>query len=98
MGAMDDFPFPDALTGPGALQLLVLAAVAVFLAVMFARTLRRRRASGRGMRDCRWRRDRRGPPRAGFTRWRCTACGVEAYSTDGRAPKECKRVVKAGGL
>jgi len=98
MRAMDRLPLPDALTAPGALQLLVLAAVAVFLAAMFARTLRRRRAVGREMRDCRWRRDRSGPPRAGFTRWRCAACGVEAYSTDGRAPKECKRGVKTGGL
>ena len=33
-----------------------------------------------------------------LTEWRCKTCGVEAFSHDGRPPKECKKVLKGPGL
>ena len=43
---------------------------------------------------CRWARVPRAnrPP---FTKWRCKDCLTEAYSSDCRPPKECKRNVKS---
>ena len=48
-------------------------------------------------RPCRWKRDR-ARPRAGMARWACATCGVDAFSRDGRPPKECKRGLKEAGL
>lgn len=42
---------------------------------------------------CRWKRVR-GDYRPPFTKWRCKACAVEAYSTDQKPPKECKKPLK----
>jgi len=42
---------------------------------------------------CKW----KGVPegnKSAFTKWRCKECLVEAYSTDKRPPKECKKTLK----
>ena len=44
----------------------------------------------RSTRDCIWRQDLFRNTRTN-TRWTCSTCGVEAYTQDGRPPKECKR-------
>lgn len=38
---------------------------------------------------CQWRAD--GQKNASFRRWRCASCGVEAYSSTGKAPDQCKK-------
>ncbi|MDF0602092.1 hypothetical protein P1J78_15230 [Psychromarinibacter sp. C21-152] len=85
-----DWPF--ALFGGGTIQLVVLAVVALFLAGLTLRLLRGRR----GGTACRWKRD----PRARDTlvRWQCAACGVDAFTSDGRRPKECKRHMREARL
>jgi len=66
----------------------ILVFVVVFVATYFA--LRPILLKKRG--GCRWRRqpEANRPP---FTKWQCKACFTEAYSTDRRPPKECKRLV-----
>ena len=82
----------DSLTAPGPLgPLAVLVLVLGFLAWRVVRQLRRRR----GLRACRWKRD---GSRAGMRRWHCAVCGVDAFGTGRRPPKECKRALKPGGL
>lgn len=44
--------------------------------------------SNRRTRHCRWREDRRGD-RDGQRKYRCMACGAEAFTSDGKAPKLC---------
>ena len=42
------------------------------------------------VRGCRW----SGKPKDNgdpFTKWRCKLCGIEAFSSDGKPPKECKQ-------
>jgi len=74
--------------------LLILLGLTLVLCALAGRELARPRRTGRSGR-CRWKRDAAGrrPP---FERWWCAACRVEAYSTDVRPPKECKRALKAG--
>ncbi|PWE29268.1 hypothetical protein DDZ14_18025 [Maritimibacter sp. 55A14] len=44
--------------------------------------------SNRATRACRWRADRRGDrPRA--TKYRCAACGAEAWTENGKPPRIC---------
>lgn len=46
---------------------------------------------------CIWFRDR--IRRKGtLERWQCRTCGVDAYTTDGTAPKECKRGLREAQL
>ena len=46
---------------------------------------------------CRWKRD---PTRKSehLDRYVCTACGVDAYSSDGSPPRQCKRNLRPGSL
>ncbi|MCG7494416.1 hypothetical protein [Thalassobius sp. Cn5-15] len=37
-----------------------------------------------------------GAKNASFTQYRCTTCGVEAFSRTGKAPRQCKRGVEGG--
>lgn len=67
---------------------LILAAVILVVLALF---YFRRTAV---VRRCRWRAG--GGAGGQLSRWRCEACGVEAYSSDGHPPKECKRVLKGG--
>lgn len=73
-------------------RIAALGLIVVFLLWQGWRTLRPRSAL-----PCRWTRDRKAP-RNGFTRWQCTKCGVDAFSRDGKPPKECKRGLKEAGL
>ena len=43
---------------------------------------------------CKWRHvpETGRPP---FTKWRCKVCVMEAFTTDRRPPKECKKVLKS---
>ena|SRR5258705_13884997 len=70
--------------------LVVLVAVVTFLlsAYFLFRIFDFRLAGG-----CPWRRVRE-QNRAPFATWRCKTCDVEAYTTDARPPKECKRILK----
>lgn len=43
---------------------------------------------------CRWRRLPEGATTS-FIKWRCRNCLMEAFTTDGKAPKECKRVLRS---
>lgn len=43
---------------------------------------------------CRWRRVRQ-KGQTSFTLWTCNNCTAEAYTTDKRAPKECKQALKS---
>lgn len=92
--------FPDWFSGPAdgggelvttfyVVDALVLAAIATATALVLRAVLRRAR------RPCSWKRDLDGhrPP---FVRWTCATCGTEAFSSDGRAPKECKKTIRTG--
>lgn len=81
----------------GLSAIAVLAALALFLLALLIRIILKRRQKGAAivsMQKCRWKKDKKALPRASFTAWRCATCGVEAYSSDGRAPKECKRSLR----
>lgn len=60
--------------------LLVLSRLAQFLPL-------------RGGGSCRWRR-LAGDDSSPFVKWQCKVCAVEAFSTDNRPPKECKKSLK----
>ncbi|MEM1361781.1 MAG: hypothetical protein AAGF94_08710 [Pseudomonadota bacterium] len=78
---------------------LVLVALAILVPVV------RRRSAGQKMSvprlfggsGCRWKKDkfRRSEH---FTRWICLECSVDAFTSDGRPPKECKRYARSGQL
>ncbi len=78
----------------GWMQIAVLGAILLFLLWRLQRALAGRRAEAK---PCKWKKDRRGG-RAGMDRWDCKTCGVDAFTQDGRAPKECKRVLRNVGL
>ena len=61
----------------------------VSLAVLALIWLTRRRKRS----ACKWRRDMV-PRENGLQRWQCGKCGVDAFTSDGRAPKECKRALR----
>ena len=46
---------------------------------------------------CQWTR-RPGIKENVLTRWRCASCGADGYSSDGKAPKECKQGIREGVL
>ena len=73
-------------------QSLLLFAVALSL-LGFVLMVRRSRNknSGAAGNQCRWKKDRWRHGSIKFDRWICRECGVEAFSGDGRPPKECKR-------
>lgn len=66
--------------------LIALALAAVLVLAMLKRSRR----------SCNWRPDNVTDRRPPFARWRCAACGVEAYSSDGHPPKDCKKMLKSG--
>jgi hypothetical protein len=84
--------FAAICTPRGATAAAAAAAVALFFAWLALRALLRRRA-----RRCPWRRD---ALRAGtrLERWVCADCGVDAFTADGRPPKECKRALRSARL
>jgi len=45
--------------------------------------------SNRRTRYCRWRQDRRADV-CGLRKYRCMACGAEAFTSTGKAPLDCK--------
>ena len=67
------------------------ATAAILLFTGFARRWFFRQDSG-----CRWRRARDHRLRPPFRKWRCKACLAEAYSSDRRPPKDCKKALKLG--
>ncbi|MFY0681301.1 MAG: hypothetical protein JXR13_12055 [Thalassovita sp.] len=42
-----------------------------------------------GAKRCNW--QPQGKKNASFSAWRCSACGVQAYSRTGAAPDQCKK-------
>jgi len=52
---------------------------------------------GLDRRPCRWSPEG-GPEATRLTRWVCAACGVEAFTTGSRAPRECKRGLRGPAL
>lgn len=65
--------------------LLLIPLLVILFAVVWFYPFRRRRS-----RDCRWKKDRRRHGTA-LIRWQCVACGVDAFTIDGKPPKQCKR-------
>lgn len=75
---------------PFDLALLAMLGVALVVLLLAYRKLGARGGASK----CGWRRaDRRG---SSLQKWVCRSCGAEAYSTDRRPPKECKRSLKIG--
>jgi hypothetical protein len=77
----------------------LLAAIVLGLALYGVLAARRRPAGAPAVAQvrCRWRQDKR---RHGATlqRFTCTACGMEGYSAEGRAPRQCKRAFRPASL
>lgn len=71
--------------------LIVVIALIIVLAVLYPRLSTFRKA-----RLCQWRSAPDRDARPAMSRWRCDICQVEAYSSDDRPPKECKRTLKSG--
>ena len=92
-----DAPGADALDPVAFGVLAVIAIGLVVYAALSLRAARRTLAPMPRRRPCRWYRDkrRRGAPMARFT---CAACGIEAHSQDGLAPKDCKRALRPAAL
>ena len=72
-------------------QIAVLAGIAALLLWQLWRLVRPAR------RRCRWTRDRV-TRRSGMVRWQCMDCAVDAFTQDGKPPKECKRALREAGL
>jgi hypothetical protein len=64
--------------------------IAIFIAVFLAAFVLLNRLASRSRKTCNWVRVQ-DEGRRPFTKWLCKSCGVEAFSTDRRPPKECKR-------
>lgn len=62
-------------------MIVVLGLVIAFVLVLIF--------SRRGVRQCRWRADRTGD-RGTLRKYRCAACGAEAYTGTDGPPKDCK--------
>lgn len=73
------------------LATLAGAAILLFLAFIYLQFV----APGKG-KTCRWKRARDHKIRPPFKKWQCKTCLTEAYSSDRRPPKECKRTLKSG--
>ncbi|WP_316648096.1 hypothetical protein [Ovoidimarina sediminis] len=73
------------------LQIALLAAIACALLALMLRA-RRKRAT-----PCKWRKENRARA-SGMQRWACKACGVDAFTQDGKPPKECKRGLREAQL
>lgn len=71
--------------------IVILAVAAILVTLFYFRVL----GPGQG-RKCRWSRAPDTHRTSHLERWLCESCGVDAYSTDGRPPKECKRMLKSG--
>jgi len=80
--------WPDLL----ATELLLPTATALILVIVRLRLWRRRSA-----RRCSWRKGVNAPGRRSQM-WVCRRCGVDAFSYDGRPPKECKRGLRPAAL
>ena len=78
--------------GQHAIQISVLT-IAIFVVAFVAAFVVLNMVVARRRRPCNWKRaqDESRPP---FTKWQCKTCAMEAYSTDKRPPKECKRLLK----
>ncbi len=79
------------LSQTAVLALLAGAAILLFLGFLYLRF----GGAGRGA-ECRWKRARDHHGRPSFRNWQCKTCGVEAFTSDKRPPKECKKTLKAG--
>lgn len=73
--------------------LLVLGAVAALLLYALWRVI----GNGRRKSECRWRKDKRRKGGA-LERWICTTCRVDAFTSDGKPPRGCKRGMRDAGL
>ena len=53
--------------------------------------------TGKNGRTCKWARD---PVKrdGGMERWQCRTCGVDAFTTSGKPPVECKRALREAQL
>ncbi len=74
-------------------QLGVLTVIAAGLLFILWRSI----GNGRRKNGCRWRKDKR---RKGgsLERWICTTCRVDAFTSDGKPPRGCKRGLRDAGL
>ncbi|WP_208350846.1 hypothetical protein [Pseudaestuariivita rosea] len=72
---------------------LILGAITAFLIWRYWAVIRSNTQLLRGKR-CRWQAVGRG--KGSFDEYRCSICGVSAYSHEGRPPRECKRTLKSG--
>lgn len=88
---------PEVTASP---EIAVLAAIGLFLLFFCIwAILKKRRASNVvSLQKCRWKKNKEARVRLGFVAWRCKTCGVEAFSSDGRPPKECKKSLRQSGL
>lgn len=57
----------------------------------------RRATSGVWGKPCRWRRDA-SQKGGSLTRYVCAECGVDAYTSEARAPRRCLRGARPGSL
>jgi len=62
------------------LLIVVLGLIVAFILIVIF--------SNRRTRACRWREDRRGD-RDGLRKYRCMACGAEAFTSNGKPPLDC---------
>lgn len=90
----------DGLSHDSRAQVVVLGIIGVIVvgAMVTGRPRKRRRGGAvYRMGRCVWIRDRV-QHRSGFERWECRRCGVDAFTSDGLPPKECKRALREVGL
>lgn len=91
----------------GTVQLIVFSVVLLVFAIIALRFVLGKRWSDRSMgrqaqvpsqasSSCRWQRD--AESENSLERWRCENCGVDAFTSTGKPPKECKRQLKVALL
>jgi hypothetical protein len=79
------------LSQPAVLAVLIAVACLLVLAFLYLQFF-----APRCGQPCRWKRIRDHRKRPPFKKWRCKTCLAEAYSSDRRPPKECKKALKSG--
>lgn len=84
------------LTSMGNFPLWMGAIIACALGLLvFVKVARRLRA--RRQRPCRWKKAAR-QTGGSLTEWRCRTCAAQAYSHDGKPPKDCKKALRVAPL
>jgi len=85
-------PFYQSYLPDGVSLLVIISILAGLILILILIWYFRRKTS-----PCKWVKSR-GTPLEGRLPWKCQTCGIKAYSSNRKPPKECKRKLKPKSL